>query len=84
MINMATAGSGTPHHIAGELFKMMGQVYLLSVPDRGEVFGAHQHAERASTGYVCHVELVDPIHQSRTTCPAGGDVHTAVRSICSL
>jgi tripartite-type tricarboxylate transporter receptor subunit TctC len=34
-INMASAGSGTPQHVAGELFKMMTGVEMVHVPYRG-------------------------------------------------
>jgi tripartite-type tricarboxylate transporter receptor subunit TctC len=34
-INMASAGNGTPHHVSGELFKMMTGVEMLHVPYRG-------------------------------------------------
>jgi tripartite-type tricarboxylate transporter receptor subunit TctC len=34
-INMASAGSGTPQHVSGELFKMMTGVEMLHVPYRG-------------------------------------------------
>jgi tripartite-type tricarboxylate transporter receptor subunit TctC len=34
-INMASAGSGTPQHIFGELFKMTAKVNLVHVPYRG-------------------------------------------------
>ena len=34
-INMASAGNGTPHHVAGELFKMMAGVDMVHVPYRG-------------------------------------------------
>jgi tripartite-type tricarboxylate transporter receptor subunit TctC len=34
-INMASAGSGTPQHICGELFKMMAGVDMVHVPYRG-------------------------------------------------
>jgi len=34
-INMASAGTGTPPHVAGELFKMMAGVNLVHVPYRG-------------------------------------------------
>jgi tripartite-type tricarboxylate transporter receptor subunit TctC len=34
-INMASAGTGTPQHIYGELFKMMAGVDLVHVPYRG-------------------------------------------------
>jgi tripartite-type tricarboxylate transporter receptor subunit TctC len=36
-VNMASSGSGTPSHIAGELFKMMAGVNMLHVPYRGDV-----------------------------------------------
>jgi len=34
-LNMGSGGVGTPHHISGELFKMMTGVNLLHVPYRG-------------------------------------------------
>jgi len=34
-INMSSAGSGTPQHVAGELFKMMTGVEMVHVPYRG-------------------------------------------------
>jgi tripartite-type tricarboxylate transporter receptor subunit TctC len=34
-LTMASAGSGTPPHIAGELFKMMTGIIMLHVPYRG-------------------------------------------------
>jgi tripartite-type tricarboxylate transporter receptor subunit TctC len=36
-INMASAGSGTPQHVAGELFKMMTGIEMVHVPYRGSV-----------------------------------------------
>jgi tripartite-type tricarboxylate transporter receptor subunit TctC len=35
MINMASAGNGTPPHVAGELFKMMAGIDIVHVPYRG-------------------------------------------------
>jgi tripartite-type tricarboxylate transporter receptor subunit TctC len=35
-INMGSAGNGTPHHLAGELFMMMTGTVMLHVPYRGE------------------------------------------------
>jgi tripartite-type tricarboxylate transporter receptor subunit TctC len=35
-VNMASSGSGTTSHIAGELFKMMAGVNMLHVPYRGD------------------------------------------------
>ena len=34
-LNMASPGIGTPHHVAGELFKMMANVEMIHVPYRG-------------------------------------------------
>ena len=34
-INYASSGPGTPYHMAGELFKSMGNVYLVHIPYRG-------------------------------------------------
>jgi tripartite-type tricarboxylate transporter receptor subunit TctC len=34
-INMASAGNGTPGHVAGELFKMMAGIEMVHVPYRG-------------------------------------------------
>jgi tripartite-type tricarboxylate transporter receptor subunit TctC len=36
-INMASSGSGSPPHVAGELFKMMAGVNMIHVPYRGDV-----------------------------------------------
>jgi tripartite-type tricarboxylate transporter receptor subunit TctC len=33
---MASAGNGTPHHVSGELLKMMTRIKMLHVPYRGE------------------------------------------------
>jgi tripartite-type tricarboxylate transporter receptor subunit TctC len=35
-VTFASAGNGTPHHLSGELFKMMTGVDILHVPYRGE------------------------------------------------
>jgi tripartite-type tricarboxylate transporter receptor subunit TctC len=35
MVNMASAGNGTPPHVAGELFKMMAGIDIVHVPYRG-------------------------------------------------
>jgi tripartite-type tricarboxylate transporter receptor subunit TctC len=35
-INFASAGNGSPQHVAGELFKMMAGVDIIHVPYRGE------------------------------------------------
>ena len=35
-INMASPGVGTPHHLSGELFKMMAGIDMIHVPYRGD------------------------------------------------
>src|SRR5262245_8786703 len=35
-VNVASAGNGTPQHVAGELFKMMTDISMLHVPYRSE------------------------------------------------
>jgi tripartite-type tricarboxylate transporter receptor subunit TctC len=35
-VNLASAGIGTPHHLAGELFEIMTGINMLHVPYRGE------------------------------------------------
>jgi tripartite-type tricarboxylate transporter receptor subunit TctC len=34
-LNYASSGTGTPYHMAGELFKSMGGVYLVHIPYKG-------------------------------------------------
>ena len=34
-LNMASPGNGTPHHVSGELFKMMAGINMTHVPYRG-------------------------------------------------
>jgi tripartite-type tricarboxylate transporter receptor subunit TctC len=36
-VNMASSGSGSPPHVAGELFKMMTGVKMVHVPYRGDI-----------------------------------------------
>ena len=52
---MASAGTGTPAHIAGELFKMMAGVDMVHVPYRGAAPGAHRPARRTGAGHVRHM-----------------------------
>jgi tripartite-type tricarboxylate transporter receptor subunit TctC len=55
-INLASAGDGTPSHLAGELFKMMTGLDLVQVPYRGvapaltDVLGGQVQAIFTSTG----------------------------------
>jgi tripartite-type tricarboxylate transporter receptor subunit TctC len=66
-INMASAGNGTPPHVAGELFKTMAGVDMLHVPYRGvapamtDLLGGQVHVifdpVPSSIGYVRAAEL---------------------------
>ena len=38
-LNIASLGSGTPQHLAGELFKMMGKVDIVQIPYKGSAPG---------------------------------------------
>ena len=64
-INMASAGNGTPHHVSGELFKMMAGVNMVHVPYRGaapaltDLLGGQVQVD------VRHDARVDRVHQGR-------------------
>jgi tripartite-type tricarboxylate transporter receptor subunit TctC len=55
-INMASAGSGSPNHVAGELFKMMTGINMVHVPYRGappaltDLIGGQVQVMFATTG----------------------------------
>jgi tripartite-type tricarboxylate transporter receptor subunit TctC len=55
-LNMASAGDGTPSHLAGELFKMMTGIDVVQVPYRGvgpamtDLLGGQMHFLFTSTG----------------------------------
>jgi tripartite-type tricarboxylate transporter receptor subunit TctC len=57
-INMASAGSGSPSHVAGELFKMMTGINMVHVPYRGappaltDLIGGQVQVMFATTGAV--------------------------------
>ena len=58
-INMASAGTGTAPHVAGELFKMMTGVNMVHVPYRGAATGADRSARRTGAGLLRHLAGVD-------------------------
>ncbi len=72
-INMASAGNGSPPHVAGELFKMMTGVNMQHVPYRsgGEALTALLGGQVQVT-FEVHV-VVDRVCQGRQTARAGGD-----------
>ena len=72
-VNMASAGSGSVNHIAGELFKMMTGIDMLHVPYRGEapaitdLIGGQVQVDFDHDGHV------DRVHQGRQAAATGGD-----------
>jgi tripartite-type tricarboxylate transporter receptor subunit TctC len=63
-VNMASAGTGTLPHVAGEMFKMIAGVDLFHVPYRGaQVFPAFSPAKRRSILARCS-------HRSNMSGPA--------------
>ena len=65
-INMASAGNGTAHHVAGELFKMMAGVDMVHVPYRGAAPALTDLHRRAGAGHVRH----HAVDRSSTSGPA--------------
>jgi len=72
-VNMASAGTGAPSHVSGELFKMMAGVNMVHVPYRGggpalvDLLGGQVQVMFAS------MVLIDRIRQGRQTPRPGGD-----------
>jgi tripartite-type tricarboxylate transporter receptor subunit TctC len=77
-INMASAGTGTSQHVAGELFKMMAGVKLLHVPYRGNA-----PALTDLIGGQVHV-MFDPILSSIEHIRAGRLRALAVTSVTRM
>jgi tripartite-type tricarboxylate transporter receptor subunit TctC len=77
-INMASAGTGTSQHVAGELFKMMAGVNLLHVPYRGNA-----PALTDLIGGQVHV-MFDPILSSIEHIRAGRLRALAVTSVTRM
>ena len=67
-INMASAGIGTTHHVAGELFKMMTGVEHGPCALSRRVAGADRSARRASASDVrCHA-IIDSSTSGPASC----------------
>ena len=51
-INYASPSTGTPYHMAGELFKSMAGVYLVHIPLPGQLGRTHRSDWRVGRGDV--------------------------------
>ena len=79
-INMASAGSGTSAHMAGELFKMMTGIDMVHVPYRGGACVTDLLGGQVQVS-VCSDPIVDRVHQGRQAARAGGDHRDALGGI---
>ena len=81
-INMASGGTGSRAHVAGELFKMMAGVDMVHVPYRGEAPALTD----LISGQVQVLFGVMPashrLHQGRQAARAGGDHRDSARRCC--
>ena len=74
-INMASAGIGSVHHVAGELFKFMTGVDMLHVPYRGSA-PALTDLLAGQVQVMFDVTSSSTVaHQGRQAACAGGDHH---------
>ena len=70
---MASAGIGTPSHLAGELFKMMAGIDMVHVPYRGagpaltDLLGGQVQVMFVATA------VIDRVYQGWQAARAGGD-----------
>ena len=77
-INLASAGTGSLTHVAGELFKTMAGVDLFHVPYRGvQVFPA---ARRRGASLFRSPTLIDRVYQGRQATRLGGHHDDALAS----
>ena len=77
-INMASPGSGTAPHIAGELFKMMAGINMVHVPYRGGAPRSPTFSAGRCRSIFDAVPALDRAHQSRQAAGAGGDQRDTV------
>ena len=64
-INMASGGTGTVTHVAGELFKAMAGVDMLHVPYRSDGAVVHRPDRRPGAGLFRRARRRDRVHQGR-------------------
>jgi tripartite-type tricarboxylate transporter receptor subunit TctC len=75
-ISMASAGSGAPSHVSGELFKMLAGIDMVHVPYRGAGPALVDAPDRCKSG--SPPALGDRIRQGRQTPRPGGDHRDAL------
>ena len=71
---MASGGSGSTGHLAGELFMMRTGVRMISRAVSRQVGGAYRCARRPASGAVLDHRVGDVVRQSRHVTRARGDV----------
>ena len=74
-LTFASAGIGTTHHVAGELFKKMTGVDLLHVPYRGSAPALSDLLGGQVQVMFELAAVIDRVHQGRGTAAAGSDDH---------
>ena len=77
-INMASAGTGSAPHVAGELFKTMTGVNMVHVPYRGDAPALTDLLGGQVQVYVQQPAGVDRVHQGRQAARSGGDHRDAI------
>ena len=83
-INMASAGIGTPRHVAGELFKMMAGVEMVHVPYRGAAPALTDLIGGQVQVYFVAMPCVDRAHQGRQVARACSDDARRARRYCRM
>jgi len=72
-INLASAGTGSAPHMAGELFNAMAGVNMLHIPYRGQSPGDVRPAERSGADPVCRGTRNRRLHQDGQAARACGN-----------
>ena len=70
-LSVASGGTGTSTHLAGELFKMMTGVDMIHVPYRGTGSRDHRSARRPGASHVRLRSILDRVYQEGSVARAG-------------
>src|SRR6266404_846968 len=70
-ISMASFGTGSTSHVAGELFQTMTGIRMVHVPYRGRSAGADRHDRRPGAGDATDLDRIAPAHPIGCIAPAG-------------